>query len=221
MISVVIRTRNECSNLKVCLKRLSKQTIHHEVIIVDSYSKDDTVKVSEEYGCKVVQCDDFTFGRALNMGIQVSKGSFIGILSGHCFPTNDTFLEVLMNNLFNEKIAGVYARQIPHRDTNPLEYRNFIYTYRLEAEIQRRCPFFNNAASMIRKELWDIVKFDEEVAAQEDIIWAREMQRLGYCIAYEPNAIVEHLHNEDTIDTVNRYVREYNVLKKMGVRLCS
>lgn len=215
MISVVIRTRNEAQNLKKCLSIVDKQDVEKEIIIVDSYSTDDTQKVAEEYNCKIIQCDPFTYGKALNVGIKFSKGDFICILSGHCFPKTDAFLRKLRNNLFIEKVAGVYARQIPHKYTNPLEYRNFIYTYRLEPAIQKKCPFFNNAASMIRREVWDEVKFDEEVKAQEDIIWAKEVQKRGYSIAYEPEAVVEHLHNEDTHETVNRYIKEYEVLREI------
>lgn len=215
MISIVIRSRNESRDLDYCLKKLDEQDIGHEVIVVDSHSEDDTQKVAEIHRCKVVQCEDFTFGKALNQDISASTGDYIGIMSGHCFPTSKDYLKILQKNLLIKKIAGVYARQIPHKDTNPLEYRNFIYTYKLEPSIQKKCPFFNNAASMIRRDVWDEIKFDEVVKAQEDIIWAAEAQKQGYAIAYEPDAIVEHLHTEDTSETVQRYIREYNVLKEV------
>jgi len=215
MISIVIRSRNEARNLDYCLKKLGEQDIEHEIIIVDSYSKDDTQKVVERHNGKIIQCKNFTFGRALNQGIKKSKGEYIGIMSGHCFPIAKNYLRVLQKNLLIKKIAGVYSRQIPHKDTNPLEYRNFIYTYRLEPSIQKSCPFFNNASSMIRREIWDETKFDEETKAQEDIIWASEVQKKGYAIAYEPEATVEHLHEEDTNETVQRYIMEYNVLKEI------
>jgi glycosyltransferase involved in cell wall biosynthesis len=215
MISVVIRSRNECRNLDYCLGKLAQQDIENEVIIVDSHSEDDTRKIAKIHNCKIIQCEDFTYGKALNEGIKASKGEYIGIMSGHCFPTKKNFLRVLQENLKIKKIAGAYARQVPHKDTNPLEFRNFIYTYRLEPAIQKKCPFFNNAASMVRRDIWDDVKFDEEVKAQEDIIWAIEVQKLGYAIAYEPEAIVEHLHEEDTNETVQRYIKEYHVLKEV------
>lgn len=216
-ISVVIRTRNESDKLAVCLEKLSKQTIKPEIIIVDTYSMDGTIEVSKGYGCNIVQCENFTFGKALNDGIEASTGKYIAILSGHCFPTQDTFLATLKRNLDISPVAGVYARQIPHPKTNPLEYRNFIYTYRSEPMIQKECPFFNNAASMIRRDIWDRIKFHEEIKAQEDILWARHVQKLGYYIAYEPEAVVEHLHNEDSYETVTRYKKEYDVLKEMDL----
>jgi len=215
MISVVIRTKDEEEHLKKCLNILNKQDIKNEIIIVDSKSTDKTPQLAEQYNCKLIQCDPFTYGRALNIGIKASMGEYICILSGHCFPTKKNFLSVLQRNLMINKIAGVYARQIPHTKTNPLEYRNFIYTYRLEPIIQKECPFFNNAASMIRKDVWTQTPFNESVSAQEDIIWAQQVQKLGYAIAYEPEAVVEHLHDEDTFETVERYKKEYKVIKEV------
>lgn len=218
VVSVVIRTRNESDNLSICLEKLSKQSIDAEIIIVDSHSTDATLEISKGYGCEIVQCKDFTFGKALNDGIKASSGKYIAILSGHCFPTHNQFLSILKGNLTEQSVtdvAGVYARQIPHKKTNPLEYRNFIYTYRKEPILQSYCPFFNNAASMIRKDIWEKIKFNESIKAQEDILWAKDVQKLGYYIAYEPKAVVEHLHNEDTFDTIKRYKKEYESLRKM------
>jgi len=216
-ISVVIRTRNESDKLAICLEKLSKQTIKPEIVIVDTHSQDGTIELSKGYGCNIVQCEDFTFGKALNDGIKASSGKYIAILSGHCFPTQNTFLATLKRNLYVTPVAGVYARQIPHKKTNPLEYRNFIYTYRKEHVVQRKCPFFNNAASMIRRDIWNRVKFDENVEAQEDIVWAKKVQNIGYNIVYEPEAVVEHLHDEDSYETVSRYKKEYDVLKEMSL----
>jgi len=219
MISVVIRTRNEVGNLVVCLKKLAEQNEEHEVIVVDSYSDDDTERICQEQGCRVVQCKRFTYGRALNQGIEAAEGDKICILSGHCFPKDKNFLRYLKKPFsFQDNIVGVYAKQSPHRNTNLLEYRNFLYIYRNEKIIQDNCPFFNNAASMIKKDIWKEIKFDEEVKAQEDMIWAREILRRGYRIVYEPRAEVVHLHEDSIENTVRRYIKEAEVMKEMGFR---
>jgi len=215
LISVVIRTRNESKNLEKCIKILRKQTINPEIIIMDTYSNDGIEPVIEKYGCKHIQINPFTFGKALNEGIQHSRGEYICILSAHCFPTENNFLEVLESNFKDRNIAGVYARQIPHEKTNSLEYRNFIYIYRMERIIQHHCYYFNNGASMIRKDIWDKVKFDENVKAQEDMIWARDVQKMEYTIAYDPTACVIHLHEEDIQETIGRYIKEYEVIKEI------
>lgn len=52
-ISVTILTRNEASLIGDCLESL--QGIADEIIVVDSFSDDDTVKICRDHGCKVIQ----------------------------------------------------------------------------------------------------------------------------------------------------------------------
>lgn len=52
-ISALIISRNEEHKIKQCLDSL--EGIADEIIVVDSYSTDNTVKICEEAGCKVVQ----------------------------------------------------------------------------------------------------------------------------------------------------------------------
>ncbi len=49
-LSVIIVTKNEEKNLPDCLKSVS---FADEIIVIDSYSKDKTVKIAKEFGCKV------------------------------------------------------------------------------------------------------------------------------------------------------------------------
>lgn len=216
MISIVIRTRNEVSNLKKLLPILKAQNLDSEIIIVDSDSGDGTEQFCKEHGCIFVQCPEpFSFGKALNIGIKKCSSDFICILSSHCFPTDNMFLYNMFTDFKYNDVAGVYARQVPHQLTNPLEYRNFLHIYGNERITQHKSPLFNNGASMIRKCVWNDIRFDEKVFAQEDVLWAKHVIDKGYIIIYEPCSIVEHLHNEDLLHTVHRYEKESRALQEM------
>jgi glycosyltransferase involved in cell wall biosynthesis len=52
MVSVIVPVKNEADNLRRCLPALSWAD---EVFVVDSQSRDDTVRVAEEHGATVVQ----------------------------------------------------------------------------------------------------------------------------------------------------------------------
>jgi len=217
MISVVIRVKNEGKNLKRCIEILKSQTVPNEIVIVDSNSTDDTLDICDGNGVKVVQCTEpFTYGKALNQGINSSTGNFVCILSAHCFPVSKDFLFNMFKNFSDKKVGAVYARQIPHPLTNPVEYRNFLHIYGNERIVQRVNPLFNNGASMINKRVWEQVRFDEDVIAQEDMLWAKMILDKGFHIVYDPSSVVEHLHNEDIIHTVSRYERESRALQGMG-----
>ena len=215
MISVVIRTLNESKNLKKLLRILEQQTVLHEIIVIDSGSKDDTVEVATQHNCIVEYCIPFTYGRALNTGIKKAKFNYICCLSAHCFPTDNNFLKIMVDNFDRNRIAGVYSKQLPTEDANILDKRNLSIIFRDEKLYQREDSFFNNASSMIRKDVWKYVKFDEEIEAWEDIKWSKEVQSMNYIIVYEPDAAVYHYHDEDNHRTIQRYESEWSSLEKI------
>ena len=212
MITTVIRSYNEANHLKRLLPILKKQSIPNDVVIVDSFSTDDTVAVAEKYKAKIVQVKKFTYGKGLNRGIEATTSKYICALSAHCFPANDNFL-LIMKGAFGDRTAGSYARQTAVPESNIMDKRNLALIFRNEKIAQTRDYFFNNAASMFKRGIWQTFKFNEEIPAFEDLLWAKTVQGGGYNIVYEPNALVYHYHDEGYRETMCRYEKEYTVLE--------
>ena len=101
-VSIIIRTKNEERWIGSCFKSIFEQTLKDfEVILVDNNSKDQTVNKAKSYPIKVLSIKDFLPGRAINLGVSESKGEIIVILSGHCIPVTDKWLENLIKDLEN------------------------------------------------------------------------------------------------------------------------
>lgn len=215
MISVIIRAYNEGEHLKRLLEILSFQNIEHEVIIIDSHSRDNTQDIAKRYNSRIIQCSNFTYGRGINIGVSKSKYDIICSLSAHCYPSSDSFLSKLYSHFIDESVAGVYSRQLPVPESNILEKRNICIRF-LKERHHRDSHYFNNASSMFRKDLSKRVKFNEYVISLEDILWASDMIDNGYRILYEPNASVYHFHDEPDINTSIRYYKEYSVIERNG-----
>lgn len=73
-ISLVIPTLNEAENLPAVLKQIPRYI--DEIIIVDGYSKDKTVEIAKQFGCKIYY-DNIGKGSALIKGVEESTGDYI------------------------------------------------------------------------------------------------------------------------------------------------
>jgi glycosyltransferase involved in cell wall biosynthesis len=216
VISIIIRTKNEERWLRQCLTAIGLQHYRPlEVVVVDNASKDGTVKIAEEFGCRIIYIDDndFSFGRALNRGIKAAHGELVVMLSGHCIPVNEKWLTCLTTGLLDEKVVGVYGRQEPLPDSDPFDKRDLWTTFGLERRIQSKDFFFHNANSLIRRSTWEEISFDEDISGVEDRDWAKKVLARGYNIVYEPSARVYHYHGIHQGRNVERAERVARVIE--------
>jgi glycosyltransferase involved in cell wall biosynthesis len=198
-VSVVIRSKNEAVWLRRSLSALLNQyRPPKDVIVVDNDSTDETVKVASDFGCRVLTIPDgeFSFGRALNRGIDAATTPWVVSLSAHCIPVHDQWLEVFaIERARADHVAAVYGRQEPLPDTSDFDKRDLWTTFGAEKRIQRgQDHFFHNANSMIAKAVWERIKFDEELSGVEDRDWAKKVLAEGHQIVYTPLASVYHYH---------------------------
>ena len=100
----------------------------------------------------------------------------------------------MIRPLKNKKIAGVYGRQQPMSYSSVLDKRDLITIFGLDKKVQINDPFFHNANSAFRKDLWKKIPFDNKATNIEDRIWGKKVISKGYKIIYEPKASVFHWH---------------------------
>lgn len=197
MISVVVRTKNEIQWIHRCLSAIALQNYpKFEVVVVDNESTDGTLDIVKKFGCRLVTIKDadFTFGRSLNIGIETCRGDFIAMVSGHCVPLNERWLQMLRGSFNDQRVAGVYGRQEPLPDTDPFNKRDLWTTFGTERKVQSKDFFFHNANSMILRRIWRDVPFDDEISGVEDRDWAKKVLARGHRIVYQPDGSVYHFH---------------------------
>lgn len=195
-VSIIIRTKNEERWIAHCLNAVFSQKYKDfEVILVDNQSTDHTVEITRRYPLKeVVQIDQFKPGEAINLGIRKSGGKFVVCLSAHCVPENEHWLENLLRNFDEPRVAGVYGRQLPLSFSAPSDKRDLLITFGLDRRVQVKDYFFHNANSMLRRDVWEAIPFDKNATNIEDRIWGKAVTEAGYWLIYEPEAPVYHHH---------------------------
>ena len=219
MLSLIIRCFNEEKHIGRLLCGIQEQEFcgNKETIIVDSGSTDNTLLIASEFPVRIVKIapSDFSFGRALNLGITHANGDIVVVASAHVYPVYRDWLEKLVRPFKNSQTALSYGKQRGNKITKFSEHRVFEQWFPDESNLDQNHPFCNNANSAIRRKVWEDFSYDEELTGLEDLKWAKEIMLRGYRVSYVADAEVVHVHKETSVQTFNRYMREAIALKQI------
>lgn len=214
--SIIVRAYNEEAHIGRLMEGINAQrTKPREVILVDSGSTDSTVTIAKHYGAKIVRIakEEFTFGRALNVGCEAAEGEILVFVSAHVYPTHDTWLEDLTAPFGNPRVVLSYGGQ-QGGDTNKYsEHRLFAQWFPKQGAEQQSGYFCNNANCAVRRSVWERHRYNETLTGLEDLDWAKRAQADGGWLAYVPNASIVHVHEESWKQIRNRYRREAIALR--------
>jgi len=193
-LSVVILTKNEERNIGRCLEYLFNQTLKDfEVIVVDANSTDDTVKIAESYGCKILREErSGGFGYARNLGIKESNADTILFLDADVFLEDPKLLERALKR-FHEHKADILLAKLRFPNTILGTYLSRCFSDKLTKEWGTYTP--HNRFMLARKEsLYEIGLYDETFReSAEDVDLCYRAHILGKKVVYDPE--IEVFHN--------------------------
>lgn len=211
LVSIIIRCYNEEEHIGRLFAGIFEQSINDiEVIIVDSGSTDRTLSIASGFPVSIhnISPQEFSFGRALNVGYAAATGEFVVMASAHVYPTHRRWLEYLLAPFHDSKVALAYGKQRGNEHTSYSEHKIFCKWFPEDSIPIQRSPFCNNANAAIRRSIWERNPYNEELTGLEDLEWAKRVIQSGYYLAYVAEAEVIHVHNETFDGTFNRYYRE-------------
>lgn len=127
-LTAIILTKNEEKNISKCIKSISK--IAENIVVIDSYSEDKTVQISESLGAKVYQHKFISHSDQFNWGLDNIEISSEWILR---IDADEEFTLELVNELdeklpnIQEEVNGIFLRRrryflgkwIKHGDVYP------------------------------------------------------------------------------------------------------
>jgi rhamnosyltransferase len=218
VISVIIPVKNGGDDLRRCLDSIVRQRVADEVetIVVDSGSSDGSLELAHSRNARVIEIpsSEFRHGATRNRAAEVARGDTLVFTTQDARALDDRWLERLCAPLrAEEELAGVYGRQIPRDDAIPPERFLVGFLYGPEPRVQRAADpdavtvwttLFSNSNSALKRSVWERFPFDEEIVWGEDQDWARRVLLAGYAVRYEPEAAVQHSHNNTVASAFKR-----------------
>jgi rhamnosyltransferase len=217
----VIPTWNGGARFREVLEALGSQEFAggFELLVIDSGSRDGTPEAARAAGARVhaIPQSSFNHGRTRNQAIALAHGALVALLTQDALPMGPDYLANLLRPFANPRVDGVYARQFPRPDCDPLlseRLRRWSAAREVPA-LQVLVPgdpqasralydqlpplerylssAFDNVASAVRRSTWERIPFPER-SFGEDVAWGREVLLAGGALAFEPSARVEHSH---------------------------
>ncbi len=179
MLSIIIPTFNEGKNLSLLIDSLKKQDFEgdFEVIVADNDSKDKTLKVAKEFGCKIIEGGYPSVAR--NNGAKVARSNILLFVDADIVLPEDFISNSLSE--FKEKdldLAGFFLSPREGGWALKASYA-FLYNF-LVCFLGGKILPHATSIIMAKKGLHTKLKgFDETVIFGEDYLYAREGAKIG------------------------------------------
>ena len=208
-VTVIVLTYNAGNEFKAFCRMLQKQTAHiREVIVVDSSSTDNTVKIAEnaDFTVKIIAKSDFGHGKTRQMALEMTKTDIVCFMTQDALLKEDTSIEKLITFLMQDNsLSAVYGRQLPYPHTGVLGSFARIYNYPEQSYVNTfedrkykgiKTAFLSDTFAAYRKEvLMEVGGFPLHSNFGEDSYVAAKMLMAGYKTGYCAEAVVYHAHD--------------------------
>jgi glycosyltransferase involved in cell wall biosynthesis len=212
-ISVVIPTWNAGGEFSLLLRKLKAQKgiRECEIIIVDSGSTDDTLRIAREEGVEIAEISLASFDHAFsrNKGAERATGDYVLFTVQDALPLTDRWLWEMAGALEQNDIVAVSCAEYPRSDCD-LFYRLLIWNHYRTLNLDKdRILAWNEScsshmglrsngqisdiAALIRRDVFNKYKYKTKYA--EDIDLGIRLIRDGHKIGFLYSTRVLHSHN--------------------------
>ena len=212
-ISAIIRVKNEEKYVGFCIQSILDTFIKPELIIVNDNSTDNSIDIINHFkedksiksndrrytDIKIVNIENYTPGKAINLGVKRATEQYILVISAHCKIVNIDIQKTIKN--LDENYA-IFGNQIPIWNGKRILKRYIWSNFKEKSEINMFSKdenryFFHNAFSFFTKKTLVDFPFNEILVGKEDRYWANDYISKDNKVVYMPENIVEHYFTEN------------------------
>ncbi len=213
-ISIIIRVKNEEQWIGHTIQSVLDHLYKPQIIIIDNNSTDKSIEIVNRFkedpllknknnnnytDIEIYNIDDYTPGRALNLGVKYAKSEVIMIISSHCV-INKINIKDHIKKL--QDFVCIFGNQIPVWEGKKIAKR-YIWSHfgdkqviNMYSDFEERY-FLHNAIALYNKKYLKKNKFDENLYGKEDRYWAIDAVNNNQKILYDPSLEVFHHFTEN------------------------
>ena len=196
-VAIVMRTKDSAWVLPQTLKALFSQNFRSfSLYIVDSGSKDDTLKIARKFPCEIrgISAESYLPGAVLNESISNIPEEIIVFLNSDTVPLSPNTLQNLIAPFDSRSVAGCFVRQLPRPEAKSWVRRDYHNAFPPSPPKPAWLPL-SLCMAAIRRSLWEKHPFQTNTWGSEDIEWGKWAEDSGFEVRYLPNACAMHSHN--------------------------
>ena len=222
-VSIIVPTYNSEKTIRRLLDGLFsyKGYVSFEVLVVDGMSKDNTVKICQEYDVKVFDNPKVDAAAARNIGIKNAQADICAFIDSDCIPC-ENWIQKLYEAFNTPEVVAVGSKMLPHKPVNKVEafsgkiflngYMNFPSEI-VKASGNKVAGSFLTANSAYKKSLLEHINgFDESFSnygEDIDLFWRAVNSNFGDMM-FHPEITVEHSF-PDTIKKMQKKHVQYGI----------
>ncbi len=217
-IGVIIPTYKPDKTLRVLLRRLHKQTVLPKEILVINTDEESFDKRlldgMEDVRLVHITREEFDHGATRNRGAELTHSDILVYMTMDAVPADPHLLEELTAAFEKPDTACAYARQLPAKGCDPIEYSSRLFNYGTEdlhktkADLRQmgiKTYFCSNVCAAYRRDRFEqLGGFPEKTIFNEDMIFAAKAIRDGFAVEYCSRARVFHSHSYSGMQQLHR-----------------
>jgi rhamnosyltransferase len=199
LISIIMRSYNEAWALRDTLQALQNQDYrHYELIVIDSGSTDGSqalIHAANPAHFVQITPQEYNPSKVMNHGMRLAKSDICIFLNADATPQGRQWLRPLVEALQNPRVAACFGRQIPRPDCHAVFACDYDRCFGEQRESASWDHFFSMVSSGLRKDVWSLRGFREDLQYAEDDEYTRWCKAAGYDVHYVAESVSMHSHN--------------------------
>lgn len=183
MLSIIIPTLNDEKYLPLLLQTIEKQNLDGqcEIVVSDAGSRDRTIQVASDFGCKVVSGGLPAKGR--NQGAKAATGDLFLFLDAEALLPKDFLAKILVEferrglDIASCRLEPIEEAWMP-RFILPRFFYNLLYNWPIQL-LESAFPYASSLI-LVKRELHERLQgFDQKIRIGEDHDYARRGAKVG------------------------------------------